>query len=187
LKLIVGLGNIGRRYQFTRHNIGFMVMDRIAKKHYLRFSRSLINEAYIANKELFGEEVLLVKPTTFMNRSGKSVKKIIGRYRIDIKDLLVVYDDADLPLGALRYRPKGSSGGHQGMESIIESLGSEEIKRLRIGIGRPKDNQPLEDYVLTSFAEEEKPIVENALSRAEQCCYDWLSESEEVIMQRYNQ
>ena len=183
----MGLGNIGRRYQFTRHNIGFMIMDKIAKKYYLRFSRSLINEAYIANKELFGKEVLLVKPTTFMNRSGRSIKKIIERYEIGIEDLLVVYDDADLPLGMLRYRPKGSSGGHQGMESIIKDLGTEEIKRLRIGIGRPKDNEPLEDYVLTSFTEKEKPIIENVLDRAEQCCYDWLSENEELIMQRYNQ
>ena len=127
-RIIVGLGNPGREYAKHRHNVGFMIVDRLADQHHLKFNR-MMNKAIIALGEIAGNKVLLAKPQTFMNLSGESVGPLVKFYKAALSDLLVIYDELDLPLGQLRMRPKGSAGGHNGMKSIIARLGSDEIGR----------------------------------------------------------
>jgi len=175
LKLIVGLGNVGKEYVFTRHNVGFMVLDKIAERYSLRFKKSNIFKAYLVKSDLFKEKIMLVKPSTFMNNSGACVKKIVTHWKINVEEILIVYDDVDLPLGRIRFRIKGRSAGHKGMESVIQHLGSERIKRLKIGIGRPHNRKDITDYVLSSFSEEEKDTIEDVLERAVLCCGEWIN------------
>ncbi len=133
MKLIVGLGNIGREYDETRHNAGFMTVDRFAEKHAFEFNKQKF-DAMIADGIINGEKVILAKPTTYMNESGRSVRQIVDFYKLDPEDVLIVHDDMDLATGRLRLRQKGSAGGHNGIKSIIAHLGTEKFKRLRIGI-----------------------------------------------------
>ncbi len=175
MKLIVGLGNVGKEYVFTRHNVGFMVLDKIAERYSLRFKKSNIFKAYLVKSDLFKEKIMLVKPSTFMNNSGACVKKIVTHWKINVEEILIVYDDVDLPLGRIRFRIKGRSAGHKGMESVIQHLGSERIKRLKIGIGRPHNRKDITDYVLSSFSEEEKDTIEDVLERAVLCCGEWIN------------
>ena len=185
MRVIVGLGNPGKRYTATRHNAGFAVLDELAKECFVRFKRSLINSAYIAKINKEGQQVLLIKPATFMNNSGVCVKKVIKRYGVKIDDVLVVYDDADLKLGAIRFRMKGSSAGHKGMSSVMEYLGTDLIQRIRIGIGRP-ENSNLSDYVLSGFAGSEKEIFRTAVEKASRCCWDWIDKEANFVMQECN-
>lgn len=160
IRLIAGLGNPGREYQRTRHNIGFMVLDRLAADAQLRWDYSGKWNAGWAKGD-----VVMVKPATFMNRSGEAVAAIANFYKIAAQEVLVVLDDLALPLGRLRVRIQGSSGGHNGLESVIEHFGTEAVPRLRIGIGAAPSRGSI-DYVLGRFFEEEKPLVDATIKRA---------------------
>ncbi len=160
IRLIAGLGNPGREYQRTRHNIGFMVLDRLAADARLPWDFSAKWNAGWAKSD-----VIMVKPATFMNRSGEAVAAIANFYKIAAAEVLVVLDDLALPLGRLRIRSQGSSGGHNGLESVIEHFGTEAIPRLRVGIGAPPSHGAV-DYVLGRFFEEEQPVLDATLKRA---------------------
>ena len=135
MKLIVGLGNPGRRYQYTRHNLGFMFVDEIARAFNLKFSKDRNLKSLITSFHLADERIIIIKPQTYMNLSGNAVRIVADYYRIDYEDIIVVYDDLDLPEGKIRIRKSGTSGGHKGMANIIEMLRTDSIKRIRIGIG----------------------------------------------------
>jgi PTH1 family peptidyl-tRNA hydrolase len=183
LFLIVGLGNPGKEYENTRHNVGFMVLEKISEKLGVKVDR-------IKFKGLFGEgiwggeKVLLLKPMTFMNLSGESVEEALRFYKVPSENLIVIYDDMDLPVGRLRIRRKGSSGGHKGMESIISRISSEDFPRVRVGIGRPKGD--VVDHVLGSFGPEEKQAVESAIEAAAEAALTIVREGVEEAMNRYN-
>lgn len=169
MKLIVGLGNPGKKYENTRHNVGFLGLDRIVEKLRnseiekldIEFKIEKKFDAEIAKFKIGSQEIVLVKPQTFMNESGKAVKKVVDFYKANPeKDLIVVYDDIDIPLGKVKMRTEGSSAGHRGLQSIIDHLGSERFMRVRIGIGRPENELvKIEDWVLQAFKSEEKDIV----------------------------
>jgi PTH1 family peptidyl-tRNA hydrolase len=166
VKLILGLGNPGAKYEGTRHNIGFLVIDELARRLDAEPER-WAGDALVREARLDDSDVVLVKPQTFMNRSGSAAGQLLSAYPAAGRgDLIVVYDDLDLPLGRVRIRPNGSAGGHRGMGSLIEVLGSSEICRVRVGIGRPAQGQPVIEYVLGHFAPAEQgelgPVVERA-------------------------
>jgi PTH1 family peptidyl-tRNA hydrolase len=183
--LIVGLGNPGRQYADNRHNVGFRCVDHLASAHELSFSRRQKN-ASIALGLVLRRAVVLVKPRTFMNRSGRPVASLARFYRVPLDRLLVVYDDLDLPLGTTRMRPSGGSGGHRGMRSIIDRLGSRAFPRLRIGIGRPPGRMDPADYVLQDFSKEEEELLERTLEQATAAIETWLGEGVDEAMTLYN-
>jgi PTH1 family peptidyl-tRNA hydrolase len=185
VKIVVGLGNPGRKYTGTRHNIGFMVVDRLASTHALAFSRQKF-KAKIASGIVEGEDVLLVKPQTFMNLTGESVGSLIRFYKRDLSDLLVVYDDVDLPLGKIRLRPEGGSAGHNGIKSIISGIGSEKFARLRIGIRGTFVYDDLSDYVLGKFTSEERAELDKIIERACEAVEATLREPFDKAMSRFN-
>lgn len=170
MKLIAGLGNIGNNYTFTRHNAGFMVIDKMAIDNNSSFKEVTKFRALIANIRTGGEDYLLVKPTTYMNLSGEAIQLVMNYYKIPINDLLVVYDDLSLDLGKIRFRPNGSDGGHNGIKSIIKNLGTKDFTRLKIGIG-PQPNIPSEAFVLQKFSETElkslKPVLDKSIESIE--------------------
>ncbi len=177
VKLIVGLGNPGKEYERTRHNVGWWVIDRVCKELNLELSREKF-------KGLYGElptsrgKVILLKPLTYMNRSGESVKGFVKFFKLEPQEVLVVYDDLDLPLGKIRLRKKGSSGGHKGLKSVIEQLGTDNFPRLRVGIGRPERKEEVVNFVLSPFKEGELPIVEEAVERAAKCVLEIVEKGE---------
>lgn len=173
-RIIVGLGNPGKQYANNRHNAGFMVVDRLAERHGLTFAR-MMHKGLLALGEIEGCKVALVKPQTFMNLSGESVAPIVKFYKSEPSDLLVVYDELDLPAGQLRMRPKGGSGGHNGMKSIIARLGSEDFPRLRVGVGRPPGRRDPKDFLLDDFTRDELAALEPAFDRAVEGIRRWLS------------
>jgi PTH1 family peptidyl-tRNA hydrolase len=183
--LIVGLGNPGRKYALNRHNAGFRCVERIGASLGLTFDK-LQKQARIAVGDFRGRRVVLVKPQTFMNESGRAVGRLVRFYKVQLERLLVIYDDLDLPLGKVRLRPTGGSGGHKGMRSIIKHLGSEGFPRLRIGIGRPPGRMDPAAYVLQDFSAEEDPLLEDALERAEIAIETWLRDGIDVAMSRCN-
>lgn len=184
MKLIVGLGNPGAQYEFTRHNIGFMVIDAIAD--FWRYPvNKLSHQGHWVKANYKGSEVILLKPQTFMNLSGQSVRSIMHYYKINPSDILVIYDDLDLPLGQIRLREKGSSGGHNGMKSIIENLQTEEFKRLRIGI----DKNPLidaADYVLGRFPVEVKATLQEVIHKSRDAAIQFVDQPFPQVMNRFN-
>lgn len=165
MKIVVGLGNPGRQYARTRHNVGFMVLDRFASTHSFSFSRSKF-KAEIATGRIGGEKVILAKPQTFMNLSGEAVGPILRFYKRELSDLLVVYDDIDIPFGSIRLRPHGGSGGHKGMQSIIANLGADGFARLRVGIGGEELPGDLSEYVLSKFTAAERAELDAIIQRA---------------------
>jgi PTH1 family peptidyl-tRNA hydrolase len=183
-KLIVGLGNPGRKYASNRHNVGFQCLDRLAEAWGLSFSRRK-HKALLAQDEIAGLKVILAKPQTFMNLSGEAVEQLARFYQVAPENILVIYDDLDLPVGRIRLRPEGGSGGHKGMKSIIEHLGSNGFPRLRVGIGRPSHGDPV-DYVLSDFAPDERSTIEEACERAVSAIELWLAEGVVAAMNRYN-
>lgn len=183
--LLVGLGNPGARYARNRHNIGFRCLQRLAGRHGLEFARRQKN-ARVAQGTVLGQPVLLALPQTYMNESGRSVGPLVQFYKVPLDHLLVVYDDLDLPLGVLRLRPDGGSGGHRGMQSVIQHLGTNAFPRLRLGIGRPPGGKDPADYVLEDFRPEEEPIVDEMLDRAVAAIECWLTEGLEKAMSLYN-
>lgn len=185
MKVVVGLGNPGREYALTRHNLGFMVVDKFAAAHRLSFSRRKF-KSKIATGTVEGEEVVLVKPRTFMNLSGDAVGPLVRFYKRSLSELLVVYDDIDLPFGSIRLRPSGGSGGHKGMKSIIASLGAEEFPRLRVGIRGEVSANDLSDYVLGRFTPEEKAQLEGIIQRACDAVEAVVTGPFEKAMNRFN-
>jgi PTH1 family peptidyl-tRNA hydrolase len=163
-RVVVGLGNPGPDYQDTRHNVGQRVLDVLAKT--VRGSWRRVGATIVARGRWRGEEVRLVKPVSFMNESGPVVAKALRRADAGPADLILVYDDIDLPLGTVRLRMKGSHGGHNGVRSVIDALGTDEIKRVKVGIGRPDQKGDVPDHVLTSFEPEELPVVDAAVAEA---------------------
>jgi PTH1 family peptidyl-tRNA hydrolase len=183
--LIVGLGNPGREYKANRHNVGFQVVDHLAARHGLTFSRQQHN-AIIATGEIRGQSVILAKPQSYMNESGGPVGALHRFYKIELDHLLIIFDDLDLPVGMLRLRRSGGSGGHKGMKSIIARLGSEEFPRLRVGIGRPPGRMDPAAYVLQDFDHSQLPVMQSVYERAADAVEAWLVDGIEVAMGRYN-
>ncbi len=184
MRLVVGLGNPGRRYRGTRHNVGWEVVDRLSARWGIGAFREE-EEALVGRGEIAGVEVLLAKPLTYMNRSGEAVGGLVRRYGLQPQEVLVIYDDVDLPVGALRIRPRGSAGGHHGMASVLEVLGTQEVPRLRIGIGRPRGDAAA--YVLSRFAPEERSRIAEAVERAADAVETLLREGIQRAMDRFNQ
>lgn len=184
-KLIVGLGNPGLEYARTRHNAGFMCLETLATRHGLRFGRGRAN-ADLVSGVIAGQAVVLARPQTYMNDSGRSVGELVRFYGVALPDLLVVYDELDLPFGQLRLRGGGSAGGHNGMRSIIAHLHSQEFPRLRIGIGRPPGRLPTERYVLSLFSLEEREVLPTILDAAADAVQVWLRDGLTRAMNRYN-
>ncbi|MDD2497242.1 MAG: aminoacyl-tRNA hydrolase [Desulfitobacteriaceae bacterium] len=184
MKLIVGLGNPGSRYEITRHNIGFMVVDLLADKLNIDF-RKKSHFSEMAEGRLGGEKIILLKPLTYMNLSGQAVSSAMSFYKIEFSNLLVVFDDMDLDIGRLRIRPNGSAGGHKGMGSIIRMLGSEELPRLRVGIGHP-EYQPVTDFVLRPFSDDEWAEEKKAITNAADAILLWIEEGIITAMNKYN-
>ncbi|PIQ87369.1 MAG: aminoacyl-tRNA hydrolase [Candidatus Omnitrophica bacterium CG11_big_fil_rev_8_21_14_0_20_45_26] len=185
MKIMVGLGNPGRRYLHTRHNIGFMVLDRLADDVKARFKSQRLFE--YAQFNLEGESYVLIKPTTYMNKSGEAIQAFLAAHsECSAADLLVVSDDVNLPLGAKRLRAQGSSGGHRGLESVIEHLGTQAFARLRLGVGLAGDGQVLEEHVLDSFTKAEEVHCRTLVEAAKDICLDWAKEGIEAAMNRHN-
>lgn len=184
MKLIVGLGNPGQRYTDTRHNVGFRVISRLAKLHQIKVNGSL-GPAIYGQGQISGQRVMLLQPTTFMNRSGAAVSYVMRRRQLELADLLIIYDDLDLPLGKIRLRACGSAGGHKGIRSIIDNLASEEVNRLRVGIGRPEASE-IVDYVLEPFRKDELPVLTEAVDRACDATRFWVEEGLELAASRFN-
>jgi len=172
-RVVVGLGNPGPEYRDTRHNVGQRVLDLLARK--LRASWRRDGSAVVARGQWRGEPVRLIKPISFMNASGPVVAKALRRVEAGPADLILVYDDIDLPLGTVRLRMKGSHGGHNGVRSVIEALGTQEITRVKVGIGRPDQKDDVPDHVLTSFERDEVPAVDAAVAEAAERVLDLLS------------
>jgi PTH1 family peptidyl-tRNA hydrolase len=183
--LIIGLGNPGREYRENRHNLGFMLMDRLAVKLNARFTR-LQSKALVASALHHEKKVILAKPQTFMNLSGQSVQGLIHFYKIPLENLLIAHDELDLPAGTIRIRPDGGSAGQKGMASILERLGTDEFPRLRIGIDRPPGQMPAPDYVLQDFSNNEMPIISETLDRAAEAVLLFVDEGLDMAMNKYN-
>ncbi len=171
MKIILGLGNPGQQYKNNRHNIGWMVLEALADSQKVKFKRSWRLRGAIAEESR--KDLLLVKSRTFMNNSGICARRVCRHYKVSNSDFLVVYDDVDLDLGVLRLREKGSSGGHRGMSSLIDSLASENINRLRVGIGKDLSVDTA-DYVLTDFSPREKQVLPEVINKSVAICQDWI-------------
>jgi len=184
-KLIVGIGNPGPEYARTRHNIGFRVVDLLAKQLGVKREEARFKGVFAAAK-LDGLTVGLLKPLTYVNLSGQSVREAVNRLNLATEQILVVLDDAQLPLGKLRLRAKGSSGGHKGLQSIIEALQTENIPRLRIGIGSPPEGVDMATYVLSPFEPEEEAIIAETVEIAAEAAKVWAKDGIEIAMQRFN-
>ncbi len=172
--LVVGLGNPGPRYANNRHNIGFQIIDELAKSHGLYFSKSE-HKAKTAHGYIDDQRVILAKPQTWMNDSGWSVSPLARFYKVEPEEILVVYDDLDIPLSAIRFRETGSSGGHRGIQSIIQQQGTDAFPRLRIGIGRPPGRMNAAAYVLQDFSDEESTLIWEVARTARQLIRDWIA------------
>lgn len=186
MKLVVGLGNPGAIYERTRHNIGFMVVDELAKRHGVAFKKKFLFPARIAKVQLGDTEVRLIKPTTFMNRSGKAVWGAMKKWRVAAADTVVVYDDVDLEIGAVRVRGKGSGGSHNGMKSVLEWLQTKDFPRARVGIGPKPADADMIEFVLGAFAEEDRFVLEKVVERAADAVESIFSVGTERTMNEFN-
>lgn len=192
MKLIVGLGNPGRTYAHNRHNIGFRCLNYFARLHSIRFERRQC-QARVGFGQVAGSKLLLAKPRTFVNLSGRAVGPLLHKYSTPLSDLLVIYDDLDLSLGKIRLRRSGGSGGHKGMESIISALGSEDFPRIRVGIGRPQveglsntDEDAIVNYVLSDFTPQEEELIKSAIATVAEAIDCFLTQGIEVAMSKFN-
>lgn len=187
MKLIVGLGNPGDQYTQTRHNVGFMAVDRLAERHAASFAKKTRLRSWVAACQMESQEVILAKPWTFMNLSGEAVFALLNFYSLETPELLVVVDDIYLPLGRLRLRARGSDGGHNGLKSIIQALDTEEFPRLRFGIEREeKRSADKARFVLDRFSSDEKTVLNNTLREFEDLVGCWLRDGIEKAMSLYN-
>ncbi|KNZ43210.1 aminoacyl-tRNA hydrolase [Acetobacterium bakii] len=185
MHLIVGLGNIGSKYDGTRHNIGFEVIDTITRNKDITVKKKEQNGFTGVYRE-FGQKIMLAKPTTFMNNSGLCVAGLVNFYEVPLENLLIIYDDIDLEPGDVRIRQRGSGGTHNGMRSIIQSLGSQEFSRIRIGIGRPKECSDLVNFVLGRFAKSDGPLMETAIIEAAKGVDIFVKDGVDLAMNRIN-
>ncbi len=182
--IIVGLGNPGRKYEGTRHNIGFDTIDYIARVHQIKVNK-LKHKAMIGEGIIAGEKLLLVKPQTFMNLSGESVLSLVNYYALPLENLIIIYDDIDIPLASVRIRKKGSAGTHNGMKSIISLLNSDQFPRIRVGVGRD-ERMDLKDFVLSRYYKEEIKPMESAVERVEKAIECMIAEDIDKAMSYYN-
>ncbi|WP_251617057.1 aminoacyl-tRNA hydrolase [Senimuribacter intestinalis] len=182
--VIAGLGNPGKKYENTRHNMGFITVDQLAIKHDIKVDK-LKFKALVGEGRIAGQKVLLVKPQTYMNLSGESIRQVMHFYKLDPEKLIVIYDDIDIELGALRIRKFGSAGTHNGMKSVVYQLQSDRFPRIRIGIGSQKKGD-LVDFVIGGFSKEEVPVLEETVTKAVSAIECILAEDVDIAMNRYN-
>ena len=185
MKLIVGLGNPGRKYENTRHNVGFRVLALLATRYGQGRAQAKFNGEYVAAR-VDSEAVSLLCPHTYMNRSGASVSAAVNFFKVETEDLLVVCDDFNLPLAKLRFRARGSAGGQRGLEDVIQHLGGQDFARLRIGVGSPPENWDAADFVLSKFTREEAGEIGTAIEQAATAAADWVGQGIEYVMNQYN-
>lgn len=183
--VIIGLGNPGKKYDYTRHNVGFDVVDYLSKKHNIPVER-IKHKALIGEGRINGKKVMLVKPQTFMNLSGEALMSIVDYYKSQNDQVIVVYDDIDTAVGKIRIRKKGSGGSHNGMRNIIYLWKNQDFPRVRVGIGQPKPGYDLADYVLSRFSKEEVDIIAPIIMRCGDAVETWMDEGIEVAMNKYN-
>jgi PTH1 family peptidyl-tRNA hydrolase len=186
LKIIVGLGNPGRKYEQTPHNIGFAVIDELADIMSCALKKSLRFNAFLGKTVWNGKKVLLIKPQTYMNNSGEAVGSVVRYQKVDASEIVVVSDDADLELGVLRVRVGGGSAGHRGINSLVQHLGTKEFARVRVGVGKGREGQGLEDHVLQRFSVKEKGIAEKIVATSAQSVLHLLESGVEETMNIYN-
>ncbi len=185
MKLIVGLGNPGRRYRLTRHNVGWEVLERLAARHSIAIDDDT-GWAEVGRGTIGPHRVVLARPVTYVNASGMAVQDLKRRHRVKVEDIFVIVDDLDLPLGRVRLRGSGSAGGHNGLRSVIEAMGSDEFPRMRVGIGRPPAGVDAADHVLTRFADDERQVLDAALDRAAEALEVAVTDGLDVAMNRFN-
>jgi len=191
MKLIVGLGNPGRTYAHSRHNVGFRCLYYFARRHSIRFDQRQCR-AKVGTGKVRDEKLLLAKPGTFVNLSGKPVAGLIHKHAIPLSDLLVIYDDLDLPLGKIRLRQSGSSGGHKGMNSVISALGSKDFPRIRVGIGRPQAEEhsisedAIVNHVLSNFSHQEEAIIKHVIATVSEAIDYFLAQGIKAAMSKFN-
>ena len=181
--IIAGLGNPGKKYENTRHNIGFITLDFLAERHDIKINK-IKHKALVGEGRIAGQKVLLVKPQTYMNLSGESLREVMDYYKVDIEDMIVIYDDIDLDAGAVRIRKKGGPGTHNGMKSIVQHLGTD-FPRIRMGIGKDRKGD-LADFVLGGFTKEDREVLEPAVERAALSIECYVDEGIEKAMNKYN-
>lgn len=187
VKMIVGLGNPGSKYNDTKHNIGFMAVDRIVKKLDVNFTEDKNFKAEIGSDFINGEKIYFIKPTTFMNNSGIAVKALLTYYNISIKNMIIIYDDLDMEVGKIRFRQKGSAGGHNGIKSIIAHLGTQEFDRIKVGIGRPNGRMTVINHVLGKFDKNDEIMISNTLDKVDNAVNYYLQTNDfQKTMQKYN-
>ena len=184
MKLIVGLGNPGKKYEHTRHNMGFDAVDLLADQARIDVDKEVFH-GLLGRGEIFDEDVMIFKPTTYMNLSGTAVKEITDYFKIPLKDVIVVYDDMALAPGNIRLRLEGSSGGHKGMQNIIDLCKTQNIKRIRIGIGEPEEDDTI-DYVLSKPSQDERPLIEEAIETAVEALKEVLRSDFDRAMNKFN-
>jgi peptidyl-tRNA hydrolase, PTH1 family len=185
VKLFIGLGNPGSRFDGTRHNIGFEVIDTLSDSLNIPMQQTKFKGIY-GTGVVGGEKVFLLKPLTYMNLSGECIGPFMDYFQIPLEDMIVVYDDLDTVPGKLRLRTKGSAGGHNGIKSMIAHLGTQEFKRIRFGIGRPTNQQPVPDFVLNRFSKEELVDIEHGIDRSVKACEAFLDTSFDKVMNKFN-
>ena len=185
MKLIAGLGNPGKEYRESRHNLGFRVIEELSSRHKIKLDKSK-HRSLLGEGRIEGERVILVKPLTFVNLSGEALSSLKGSFPVETGDIIVIHDDLDLERGRIRIRERGSSGGHKGVNSIIEHLGTQEFSRIRIGIGRPSSSFDETAYVLGELEEEEKEIIAQAVREAAETAGMIIKEGVRETMNRYN-
>jgi PTH1 family peptidyl-tRNA hydrolase len=179
------LGNPGREYNETRHNVGFMAIDRICHDLGIRITR-MQSRALVGNGNLDDDKVILAKPQTYMNLSGQAISGLVKFYKVNLEDLLVIHDDIDLPLGALRLRPAGGSAGQKGLESTMDYLGTKDFPRMRVGVGRPPGRMAAKDYVLQNFSPGDKDTLQLITGRVSEAVQVFIKNGLEAAMNRYN-
>ena len=184
MKLIVGLGNPGKKYEHTRHNMGFDVVDLFSELSQIDVDKEVFH-GLLGRGEVFDEDIMLFKPTTFMNLSGNAVREVVSYFKIPLEDVIIIYDEMALPPGKIRLRPEGSSGGHKGMQNIIELLGTEQIKRIRVGIGEPEDRDNI-DFVLSKPSKEERELIDDAIKEAIEALKEILKSGFDRAMNKFN-
>lgn len=185
LFIVIGLGNPGTRFENTRHNVGFDTVDLLASKYNIRLSRVKF-KAVIGDGSINGQRALLVKPQTYMNASGESVREIIEWYKVSMNNIILIYDDIDLPSGKIRIRPKGSAGTHNGMRSVIYQIQSDQFPRIRIGIGKPPQGWDLADFVLSRFDEQERKLINESVAKAAEAVVEIMETGVEAAMSKFN-
>lgn len=183
--LIVGLGNPGDKYTFTRHNAGFLAIDYISQKHNIEIKK-LKHKAMIGEGIISGKKVVLAKPQTFMNLSGESIRELVSWYKVEQKNIIVIYDDVSMPVGSLRIREKGSAGGHNGIKSIILNLNSDEFPRFKLGINEKPSEYNLADYVLGKFTSTEQKVMFDTFEKANLAVQEFITNGIQSAMNKYN-